>query len=149
MAALVYTFIGRQRERASWRPGLAQKEKLLEEARETYAGRGEFPRSFLQTPKLPGAHHIQELTTASALCREGTRMHHCVYEYRNACATGHTAIFSVRRENRSLLTLEVHPKEKRIAQVRGKRNRWPTSEEWRLVDVFARANGLKCLSYVR
>ena len=61
-------------------------------------------------------------------------MRHCVRIYDRRCHQGDSAIFSVRADDKRVLTLELTPRTRRIAQVHGKCNRDPSTGERALVE---------------
>jgi hypothetical protein len=85
---------------------------------------------------------IVELTTNSELSEEGRKLSHCVGSYVRRCGAGDSFIFSYRSKDysdhnvRSILTIEVS-RGKRIVQVRGKKNRMPTTSEKNIIQRWA------------
>ena len=57
-----------------------------------------------------------QLKTADELVYEGTVMHHCVGSYADKCADGRSIIFSMRKDDRSYVTIEVSPTTYEIVQ---------------------------------
>ena len=49
-----------------------------------------------------------QLKTTNELVHEGTTMHHCVGGYSGQCANGYSIIFSMRKDERSYVTIELH-----------------------------------------
>ena len=76
-------------------------------------------------------------------------MRHCVATYANACAAGHSSIWSVRHRwcdegvTGSALTIEVHPRTASIVQVRGTANARPSGWPLELVRRWAAREGLR------
>jgi hypothetical protein len=90
---------------------------------------------------------ITELLSSKELHREGQAMCHCVKTYALACVMGRCSIWSMTRiasDGRTLrkLTVEVSPAG-RIAQARGRYNRWPMPEERRVLGLWAGAEKLE------
>ena len=66
-----------------------------------------------------------ELDTGSLLAEEGLEQRHCIGTYVNACASGATRVFSLRRNGRRTATIELqrnHDGSWRMVQIRGKAN---------------------------
>lgn len=66
-----------------------------------------------------------ELDSGSLLAEEGLEQRHCIGTYVNACASGATRVFSLRRNGRRTATLELqrnHDGSWRMVQIRGKAN---------------------------
>jgi hypothetical protein len=91
---------------------------------------------------------VTELTSASELEDEGSRLSHCISDYAHDCVVGRSRILSVRNiDGDSLSSVEVwreaDPKTRqvrlRIAQHRTYRNRAPSAACAEAVDVFMRA----------
>jgi hypothetical protein len=85
---------------------------------------------------------FEEITTYARLHEEGRTMHHCVVTYGLSCADGKLAIFSLQRDGEPVLTVEYVPGKHKIGEVRGKMNRVPTPEEWRVIERWAHAKQL-------
>lgn len=88
---------------------------------------------------------IVQLLTSKELTQEGRELGHCVSSYASSCFHGNCAIFSFRNQtvsnfSKSLLTIEV--KGTQIVQMRGKNNRKYTNHEVRLVEIWAKQEGL-------
>jgi hypothetical protein len=87
------------------------------------------------SPQLPcelAGFHVTALTTGKALREEGTRMAHCVADYTDDCAEGHSRIYSLVRGEQSA-TLELardRANTWRVGQVFGPENS-PVSKELR------------------
>tara|TARA_Y100000588_G_scaffold210270_1_gene224289 strand:+ start:118658 stop:120160 length:1503 start_codon:yes stop_codon:yes gene_type:complete len=85
---------------------------------------------------------IIELTTNAELSEEGRKLSHCVGSYVRRCGSGDSFIFSYRSKDysdhnvRSVLTIEVS-RGKKIVQVRGKKNRMPTTSEKNIIQHWA------------
>ncbi|RLP25345.1 PcfJ domain-containing protein [Mesorhizobium sp. YM1C-6-2] len=86
-----------------------------------------------------------QLTSASDLVAESRAMHHCVWTYAEKCIAGYASIWSLRLKSGKsvsrLLTVELDRRH-RAVQVRGFGNRVATSEENRVLDRWAKANGV-------
>lgn len=66
-----------------------------------------------------------ELDTGARLAEEGLEQRHCIGTYANACASGATRVFSLRRNGKRAATIELqrnHDGSWRMAQIRGKAN---------------------------
>jgi hypothetical protein len=66
-----------------------------------------------------------ELDTGSLLAEEGLEQRHCIGTYVNACASGATRVFSLRRNGKRAATIELqrnHDGSWRMVQIRGKAN---------------------------
>jgi len=57
-----------------------------------------------------------QLRTAKELRHEGTVMHHCVASYANKCVEGSSIIFSMRKDDKSYVTIDVNPRTYEISQ---------------------------------
>lgn len=77
------------------------------------------------------------------LAVEGRAMKHCVYSYAEDVECGDSSIWSLRREGKRKLTVEVENKRKEIAEARGKLNRIPTAKEIEILELWAGENNLK------
>ncbi|WP_158257620.1 PcfJ domain-containing protein [Haliangium sp. UPWRP_2] len=71
----------------------------------------------------------RELTSSRDLADESRVMGHCVASYAYRCVQGLSAIFSLRANGSSQLTIELEPASRAIAQVRGMANRLATAAE--------------------
>ena len=91
---------------------------------------------------------IIQLQRHSQLIAEGLAMKHCVGGYRRACQRGYSAIFSLRESNeegqtmRSIMTIEVSRKTRRIVQAKAKWNDWPSHKELEILEAWASRNQL-------
>lgn len=72
---------------------------------------------------------IVELNTTEELKAEGEALSHCVGQYSAQCASGASAIFSLRREGTRGATIELDLSNNRVLQARGSNNRALTREE--------------------
>jgi hypothetical protein len=70
-----------------------------------------------------------ELTSGEELFYEGEAMHHCVASYAPRCASGYSAIVSLRLDDVRRITVELNPSTKQVIQARGSSNRNATTEE--------------------
>jgi hypothetical protein len=77
-----------------------------------------------------------ELTSGAELSREGKAQRHCVAGYAYYCATGSSAIFSLRRNDARQLTVQLDLNTKTIIQARGKANRLPIPDEERILKAW-------------
>jgi len=83
-----------------------------------------------------GKWSFAELTSSEELFRESQVMNHCVYTYGSHCASGYSAIVSVKRNDAPCLTIEINLAIKRAVQIRGAFNRAPHPEEQRAVNLW-------------
>ncbi len=93
----------------------------------------------------------RELLFTDALIAESQRMQHCVASYDGTCARGKASIWTLeRREGDALseprLTIEISLPQRCVAQVRGRHNRLPDQEEWRVISRWAEQAGLEAPS---
>lgn len=72
---------------------------------------------------------MTELTTGAELHHEGRAMSHCVAGYAAGCATGDSAIFSLRLAGERRVTVEVNPVTKAVVQAFGPGNCKLTPED--------------------
>src|SRR5262249_20006919 len=89
---------------------------------------------------------ITELVSAIELQEEGTAMSHCVATYAGLCQSGENSIWSLTVEDASgrverRLTLQVRNGRREIIQARGRFNRMPQPDEFRLLGLWAQAGG--------
>ena len=70
-----------------------------------------------------------ELTSHAELVEEGSQLHHCVALYAALCMVGECAIFSIRRNNSRVLTVEIKMPDWSVKQARGSCNRSASAEE--------------------
>jgi hypothetical protein len=97
------------------------------------------------SPKRIVEWQVVELTCQAQLLAESRMMRHCVSSYRRKCNSGTSSIFSLRRiddedgqtTQRWHLTMEVDRRTRRIVQVRGKYNRYATTEEFQILRKWA------------
>jgi len=96
---------------------------------------------------------VQEIVSDRELHNEGKAMKHCVYSYSSSIKKGHISIWSVTKEdgrgetgNWKMSTVEVNNQMKRVVQVRGMMNRFPTAKEKDIVRRWAMINNLEVAS---
>jgi len=94
---------------------------------------------------------IVELTSSEQLRAEGRALRHCVATYSRKCAAGQARIWSLRRRVhqravRSMVTIEVDPRRRCIVQARGTRNRVAQGKHLRLIQRWAKREGLRVAS---
>ncbi|MCX4243925.1 PcfJ domain-containing protein [Paraliomyxa miuraensis] len=77
---------------------------------------------------------FEELTSSEALASESEAMSHCVRLYDHHGYRGTSAIFSVRRDGRRRVTVEVRPSSRTVVQVAGAYNRRPSAEELAVIE---------------
>ena len=75
-----------------------------------------------------GPVRIEQLTTSEQLQDEGNTQRNCVASYLQSCRLGRCGIFSLTVEGTRGLTIEVAAN-RTVVQVRGKYNRWMTTQE--------------------
>ena len=85
---------------------------------------------------------MRELLSAKELHREGVALGHCVYTYAARCKSGSTAIYSLARDKKRLVTIRLHPNTSDIVETRGKFNMFPTDRQIRLIKDWAATNNL-------
>lgn len=90
---------------------------------------------------------FKELTSAKELTAEGRAMRHCVYSYSRSVGEGRTSIWSVRKDNERVLTIEVDNHLETIRQVRGFGNRLASKEEASIIRKWAAKNQLGISAY--
>lgn len=77
-----------------------------------------------------------ELTNGKELFDEGRYMLHCVGSYGGRCASGASAIFSLKKNGNRVITIEVNPKSCVLVQSLGKGNRRPEIEETKIIKLW-------------
>ena len=95
-----------------------------------------------------GLWSIRELLSSSELIQEGKAMQHCVgdIEYANACYAGESTIWSMGcdpgtgTENLLTIELELEENNSTFDEIRGYRNRFPTSKEISILRIWALLN---------
>lgn len=80
-----------------------------------------------------------ELTSGEDLFLEGQAMHHCVTGYAARCASGYSAIFSVRLDDSRRITVEINPRTTQLVQARGASNRKAQAEEQSAIRQWMKA----------
>ena len=89
---------------------------------------------------------VEEILCNRDLIREGRLMQHGVADYEGLVLEGVSAIWSVQVEaghrQQRALTVEVRPNNRTVVQARGKCNRQPNSDERKVLELWARENGL-------
>jgi len=86
---------------------------------------------------------IEEILSSKELKEDGKTMRHCVYFYTRLISRGECSIWSLRREGKRRLTVEVDSKSRNVVQGRGKFNRQPKKREISLLRRWAGKNNLK------
>jgi hypothetical protein len=84
---------------------------------------------------------IREIMSPKVLHAEGRLMKHCVYSYARDIQKGTTSIWTLKRNEERMLTVEVLTNSKKIVQARGKCNRPPKKYELSVLGRWARENG--------
>jgi hypothetical protein len=89
---------------------------------------------------------VEEIRCNRDLIREGRMMQHCVANYEDLVLHGISAIWSVQveagRRMQRAITVEVRPQNRTVIQARGKCNRLPNHDERKVLELWARENGL-------
>lgn len=89
---------------------------------------------------------IAELLSSCDLVTEGRELNHCVASYARSCFGGTTSIWSLTLQEqggpRKLITIEVDIKKKKVYQVRGQHNRYPSNKEQEIVQRWATQVGI-------
>ncbi|WP_283432144.1 PcfJ domain-containing protein [Neorhodopirellula lusitana] len=92
---------------------------------------------------------LVELCTANELRIEGGIMKHCVGGYAGYCRRGISSIWSLRCHRGSkmqrIATIEVHPKEHRVVQVKSTSNQSPPHHAMELIREWAKREGIVLL----
>lgn len=90
-----------------------------------------------------GGVEISELRTVRALRAEGTAMHHCAGMYAPVVGRGRVSIWSMRRGEERVATIEVVHASGRVVQVKAACNTEPAAEDLQLVGRWAERNQLR------
>ncbi|MGV3719550.1 MAG: PcfJ domain-containing protein [Actinomycetota bacterium] len=90
---------------------------------------------------------LDEIRCNRDLIQEGRHMRHCVDSYEDYILAGASSIWSLRVEHggvvRRAITIEVDPRTRKVIECRGKCNRLPKPDERRILERWARENGLE------
>ena len=86
---------------------------------------------------------IEEILSTGALLAEGEAMKHCAYGYAEHIMTGRSSMWSLRKDDCRVLTVEVSMLKKTVVQAKGKCNRRATSVELTGLKRWADENGLR------
>lgn len=78
---------------------------------------------------------FNEILNINDLYDEGKELQHCVLSYINKIHRKESTIWSIKQNNKRLLTIELSA-QKRILQICGYRNRYPTVEELLILDEW-------------
>lgn len=76
---------------------------------------------------------IGELTSSAALRAESQAMSHCVHGYDLSCWRGDSAIFSLCREGKRCVTIELRPADRTVAQAKRAYNQTPSPLELEVI----------------
>ena len=98
---------------------------------------------------------ITQILSGNALSAEGRAMRHYVYSYTNACISGRSSIWSLkkdqseqgRRIERHLVTIEVDNNNRSVVQAKGYCNRSPDPKEKMLIHKWANEFDLSISNY--
>jgi len=89
---------------------------------------------------------IDEIVNAADLQQEGRAMRHCVASYTRTCASGASAIYSLKQDKGAgfdrRLTIQVEVASKQIVQARGRFNALPAPLDQRYLTNWATVAGL-------
>lgn len=91
---------------------------------------------------------IAEIRTQRKLILEGTAMKHCVGTYGYALAAGSSSFWSLTRNGKRMLTIEVYLAKRTLCSASGKTNRVPRPEEMAFLLQWARLNDLEVADYI-
>lgn len=94
---------------------------------------------FISPDKKYNGFQFVQLRTAEELNEEGTMMHHCVGSYTGSCAQGESIIFSMRKDGKSYVTIELGSRSYAIIQQYTLHDISVTSEE--VLDLINRWHG--------
>jgi hypothetical protein len=146
------------RDMEEWHRGLAQMRRAARVARYSYRRTPppeKFDRSGFESwfesrkkkdPKtgrqIHENHKVDEILTYAGLIEEGRELNHCVSSYAYSIGRGATSIWSYSKDKAKVLTIELHNPTKTVRQIRGSRNRMPTSAEMLYVQKWAREAGV-------
>lgn len=89
---------------------------------------------------------FQQLLTKQELFEEGKNMNHCVGSYVSECKNSTSVIFSMQNvlsRGKSLVTVEVNPKTRKIVQANRRFNYSPSDFEKEIIREWAKQNDLK------
>ncbi len=98
---------------------------------------------------------IMELTNKKELYAEGKAMGHCASTYLSFCIAGEISMWAMAIKDegetvwKKAVTIEVELPSRRITQVRGRFNRFPTQEEKSILERWAAKENLRIPSYIR
>lgn len=83
-------------------------------------------------------YQIVELTNSQELYKEGCFLNHCVNtgRYIRRCCEGKSAIFSLREEQKPIVTLELDLESGHLLQAKGRKNRTIADDEMRIVQKW-------------
>jgi hypothetical protein len=87
---------------------------------------------------------FEELLSTEQLVEEGAAQRHCVRGYAARCVMGESAIVTLLHGKLRAATIEVHPRTRRVVQLRGKHNARVPPQVQAIVSTWARAVGLEC-----
>jgi hypothetical protein len=94
-----------------------------------------------------GQHFVfEQLLNKQGLIEEGKNMNHCVGTYSNQCLSNDSAIFSMQdvlERGKSLVTVEINPKTRKLVQASRPSNNSPSTLEQEIIAEWAKQNDLK------
>lgn len=90
---------------------------------------------------------VVEILSSKDLATEGQALHHCVASYSNAIHNGRCHIWSLRKQGKPVVTIEVDSRGT-VVQCRGACNRKPEKAEMQLIVQWAQKNNLMIGRYV-
>jgi hypothetical protein len=96
----------------------------------------------------PDGYVIREIRNPRELVKEGTRMSNCVATYHEAVRNGRSSIWSLTRNGKSRMTIEVRKNKKVICEALGFANQDGRPLELGLLKIWAQKNGLRIPAYL-
>lgn len=90
---------------------------------------------------------IEEILNLKELQKEGNEMRHCVASYANSLITGTKSIWSLTKNNKKVLTIEVVNSTREIVQIAGKCNIRAEKEDLIYIKEWARVEDLRLGKY--
>lgn len=96
----------------------------------------------------PDRYVLREIGNPRELVKEGSRMSNCVATYHQAVRTGRSSIWSLTRNEKSRLTIEVRNKDKVVSDALGFANQDGRPLEMGLLKIWADKNGLSVPAFL-
>jgi len=96
---------------------------------------------------------ITQILKTCDLKTEGRVLKHCVGSYSSSCVSGRCSIWSLSKSSNinslsKMVTIELS-KDKTISQIRGKLNRLPNNEEFKIINMWADKEYLKISKWIK